>query len=82
MAANTSVEAFAPASMGNVGVGFDVLGLAFEGPGDIAILEHREMPGAIILTAEGAKDIPLDGMGQRHIKNRVIFSMSYAGCMK
>ncbi|MEL6367570.1 MAG: homoserine kinase, partial [Pseudomonadota bacterium] len=27
-------EAFAPASIGNVGVGFDVLGLAIEGAGD------------------------------------------------
>ena len=33
------ISVFAPASIGNVGPGFDVLGLAVEGPGDEVRLE-------------------------------------------
>jgi homoserine kinase len=48
-----SVEVFAPASMGNVGVGFDILGLAFGEPGDIVRVEAREEPGVVILSIAG-----------------------------
>ena len=34
-----SVSAFAPASIGNVGVGFDMLGLALSGAGDRVIAQ-------------------------------------------
>lgn len=57
---NTSAEAFAPASMGNVGVGFDILGLAFQGLGDKVVVERRNEPGVDILAIEGSNDIPLD----------------------
>jgi len=50
---NARAEAFAPASMGNVGCGFDILGLAFEEPGDTVIVEPREEPGAVIAAIEG-----------------------------
>lgn len=53
MAAITRAEAFAPASMGNVGVGFDILGLAFRELGDTVIVERREEPGAVILDIQG-----------------------------
>lgn len=53
MASNTSAEAFAPASMGNVGVGFDIMGLAFREPGDIVRVERRETPGVVICGIEG-----------------------------
>jgi homoserine kinase len=46
-------EAFAPASMGNVGIGFDVLGLAFESPGDTVIAERRDEPGVVISAIHG-----------------------------
>ncbi|MBN2304807.1 MAG: homoserine kinase, partial [Anaerolineae bacterium] len=49
----TSATAFAPASMGNVGVGFDVLGLAFEEPGDTVTVELRDEPGAVIAAIHG-----------------------------
>ncbi len=49
----TRAEAFAPASMGNVGIGFDILGLAYEEPGDTVVVEHREEPGAVIGAIEG-----------------------------
>ena len=38
-----SVRVFAPATIGNIGPGFDVLGLAIKGIGDI--VEAREIPG-------------------------------------
>lgn len=46
-------EAFAPASMGNFGVLFDVVGVAFQEPGDVVIAEQRDEPGAIIAAIEG-----------------------------
>ncbi len=50
---NTSVEAFAPASMGNVGIGFDILGLAFQEPGDRVIAELSEDIGVTIAQIYG-----------------------------
>ena len=39
----SSVKVFAPATIGNIGPGFDVLGLAIQGMGDT--VEAREIPG-------------------------------------
>jgi homoserine kinase len=44
------VTAFAPASIGNVGVGFDMLGLALQGVGDRVSVRRRR--GAGVLVAE------------------------------
>lgn len=49
----TTAEAYAPASMGNVGVGFDILGLAFEEPGDVVQVRLRETPGVVVVAIEG-----------------------------
>lgn len=52
--ANTRAEAFAPATVANLGVGFDILGLAVEGVGDTIIAEWCEdTTGAIILSIDG-----------------------------
>ena len=40
----TEATAFAPASVGNIGVGFDLLGHAIEGPRDIAIVRLIDEP--------------------------------------
>ena len=40
-------EAFAPATVANLGVGFDILGLALEGMGDRAIVEFQDAPGIV-----------------------------------
>lgn len=53
MTTNSRAEAFAPASMGNVGVGFDVLGLAFQEPGDTVRVELRDEPGAVVKAIHG-----------------------------
>ncbi|MCY4061027.1 MAG: homoserine kinase, partial [Chloroflexi bacterium] len=46
-------EAFAPATVANLGVGFDILGLALEGMGDRAIVEFKDAPGIVITDIEG-----------------------------
>lgn len=48
-----SVTAFAPASVGNVGVGFDVLGHAIEGVGDSVTLRRRAAAGIAIVEISG-----------------------------
>jgi homoserine kinase len=50
---NTRAEAFAPATVANLGVGFDILGLALSAPGDIVQVVPREEPGARIMRIEG-----------------------------
>lgn len=53
-----SVTAFAPATVANLGPGFDVLGLAIDGLGDRVVA--RRSPGPLrITTVEGA-DLPTD----------------------
>ena len=47
------VTAFAPASIGNVGVGFDVLGLALEGVGDRVLARKTEAPGVTVAEVRG-----------------------------
>lgn len=53
--ANTIAEAFAPATVANLGVGFDILGMAVDNAGDTIIAEKRAEKGAIILSIEGDK---------------------------
>ncbi|HUH13378.1 MAG TPA: hypothetical protein VMK65_09725, partial [Longimicrobiales bacterium] len=55
----SQVRAFAPASVGNVGVGFDVLGLALERPGDEVVARRRTRPG-VAITVSGDDRIPTD----------------------
>lgn len=51
--ANTIAEAFAPATVANLGVGFDILGMAVDSAGDTIIAEKRAEKGAVILSIEG-----------------------------
>ena len=54
-----SVTAFAPASVGNVGVGFDVLGHALEGVGDSVTLKRCARPGIVLTDVSGLlTDLP------------------------
>lgn len=48
-----TAEAFAPASVANLGVGFDILGLALQEPGDLVRAELLDTPGVAIETIEG-----------------------------
>lgn len=50
---NNSVRAFAPATVANVACGFDVLGFAIYGPGDIVTASRSEEPGIRITSITG-----------------------------
>lgn len=53
MSGSPSVTAFAPGSVGNLICGFDVLGLALEGPGDRVTARLREEPGVGLRSVSG-----------------------------
>nr|WP_298131356.1 homoserine kinase [uncultured Pseudoxanthomonas sp.] len=56
--------AFAPASVGNVGVGFDILGHVIEGVGDTVTVRRIDAPEVRIAAIRGATvDLPLDAPG-------------------
>ena len=48
-----SVRVFAPASVANLGVGFDALGAALDGPGDVVTARLAEKPGVRIVAVGG-----------------------------
>lgn len=57
----TQARAFAPASVGNVGVGFDILGHVIEGPGDTVTVRRIDAPMVRIAAICGTTvDLPLD----------------------
>lgn len=62
--ARPSARAFAPASIGNIGVGFDLLGHVIEGPRDIATVRVIDDPlvrvEAVRGSLPGIGDIPLE----------------------
>lgn len=49
----TRAEAFAPATVANLGVGFDILGLALVGMGDRAVVEFQASPEIVIAEIMG-----------------------------
>jgi len=60
VSALSSARAFAPASVGNVGVGFDILGHAIEGVGDTVTVQRIETPEVRIDVIRGApRPLPL-----------------------
>ena len=48
------IKVFAPASVANVAVGFDILGFALEKPGDEIIIREGSNPGLVITEIQGA----------------------------
>lgn len=54
------VRVFAPASVSNLGPGFDVLGLAVERPGDVVEAERRDDGGVEIVAVTGGPSLPTD----------------------
>ncbi len=55
-----SLTVFAPATVANVGPGYDVLGFALESYGDTLTLTERSDSGLVINRITGATGIPLD----------------------
>lgn len=57
------IKVFAPATVANVAVGFDILGFALEYPGDEVIIREGSQPGLVISQITGAQGkLPLDIM--------------------
>lgn len=54
-----TVRAYAPGSVGNVGPGLDIMGMALDGPGDVVEATRVEEPGVVVLDA-GHQDLPLE----------------------
>jgi len=85
------VRVFAPASVGNVGPGFDVLGMALSGMGDTLSIQRSKKPGIVIsqITGDEGK-LPLDPkentasiavqavLDHLEIKEGVVFSLHKA----
>lgn len=61
---NETARAFAPASVGNIGVGFDLLGHVIEGPRDVAVVRRIDDPtvriDAIGGDIAGVQSLPLE----------------------
>jgi homoserine kinase len=79
-AAGIAVRAFAPASVGNIGVGFDLLGHAIDGPRDIASVRRIDEPvvriRAIRGEVPGADSLPLDA--ERNTAGRALIALREA----
>ncbi|HEX6432658.1 MAG TPA: homoserine kinase [Gemmatimonadales bacterium] len=73
---NTSVTAYAPGGVGNVGPGLDILGLALAGAGDTVRAEWSNIPGVQILDP-GHPELPREperhasGLAARAVLQRV-----------
>ena len=53
--AKPGIKIFAPASVANVAVGFDILGFALDRPGDEIIVREGTQPGLVITEIQGAQ---------------------------
>ncbi|MGD8976391.1 MAG: homoserine kinase [Gammaproteobacteria bacterium] len=79
MSSTTAVTAFAPASVGNVGVGFDVLGHALDGVGDTVRLQVADGPGIRLGAVTGTVDtLPSDPASNTALKPLMSLCRDYA----
>lgn len=62
MSVGRRITAYAPASVGNVGVGFDMLGMALASIGDRVTVERRSQPGIGIVDVKGAPGIDVENI--------------------
>lgn len=67
----TRVSAFAPATVANVGPGFDVFGFAIDGPGDVVEVARSDKRGVKLLgvTGDGGR-LPLDA--EKNVASAVV----------
>ncbi|MGB0515101.1 MAG: hypothetical protein ACPGJE_09710, partial [Wenzhouxiangellaceae bacterium] len=68
----SAITAFAPASVGNVGVGFDLLGHAVSGLGDRVTVRAGEPGSGIRIGAIRGADAPLPTAAERNTAGRAI----------
>ncbi|MDL1892849.1 homoserine kinase [Sphingobacteriales bacterium CHB3] len=55
-----SVTVFAPATIGNAGSGFDVIGIAIDKPGDIVVASRSKQPGLHFSLRVSSREVPPD----------------------
>ncbi len=73
----TRATAFAPASVGNVGIGFDILGFAVDAIGDRITVSRSERPGIRISGCSGvATDLPLEP--EKNTAGRALMALNVA----
>ena len=75
-AGRASATAFAPASVGNVAVGFDVLGLSVSALGDRVQAIRRAEPGVSIRSVTGVEDLPL--VAERNTAGMAVLALQRA----
>lgn len=76
-AVRTAATAFAPASSGNVAIGFDILGFSIDALGDRATVRRVETPGVTIKAIRGVvQDLPLEA--ERNTAGRALIAMQDA----
>lgn len=69
-------RAYAPASVGNIGVGFDLLGHSIDGPRDVALVRRIDEPVVRIVSiggATGAASLPL--AAERNTAGQALLSL-------
>lgn len=72
-----SATAFAPASVGNVGIGFDILGFAVDALGDRVTVTRSAQPGVRILSITGVpEELPLEP--ERNTAGRSLMALNVA----
>lgn len=52
------LKVFAPATVANVAVGYDILGFAIHGPGDEILIKHGDKPGLHITAIHNGRKLP------------------------
>ena len=76
----SEARAFAPASVGNIGVGFDLLGHTIAGPRDVALVRRIAQPvvriAAIHGAVVGASDLPLQA--ERNTAGGALIALRHA----
>lgn len=71
MTGRDHARAFAPASVGNVAVGFDLLGHVIDGPGDTVTARRVDQPGVTIEAIDGLElQLPLEA--ERNTAGRAV----------
>lgn len=72
-----SATAFAPASVGNVGIGFDILGFAVDALGDRITVTRSAQPGVRITSISGVpEELPLEP--ERNTAGRALLALNVA----
>ena len=77
MSGRASATAFAPASVGNVGIGFDILGFAVDALGDRITVARSAQPGVRITSITGVpEELPLEP--ERNTAGRALLALNVA----